>query len=373
VVEIADQKKETRADDAGRWKVVLGAMQAGDVPVTMTVSSSGGRKVIRDILIGEVWLGSGQSNMAMTVSRAMNFEKEKAAAHLPSIRCFTTVMQNAATPQETCEGQWKVCSVETVGAFSATGYFFAREVHQRLQTPVGLVISAVGGTPIDAWVDGAKQRARPELKPLFSPGADFDVAKAKAEYEAAKETWKIEVKKARAEGKAPPRPPRDPVATRERKANVGGLFNGMINPLVPMALRGVLWYQGEANTVPEKARLYQHQLPLLVTDWRERWGCELPVAWVQLPNFSGNGRDLPSVREAMAKTLRLPRTGMAVTIDIGETKDIHPKNKQEVGRRLSLWALHEVYGKTEVAFLAACRALPRLEVDAKSSAWPPAL
>jgi sialate O-acetylesterase len=102
--------------------------------------------------------------------------------------------------------------------------------------------------------------------------------------------------------------------------------------------------------VPGKARLYQHQLPLLVTDWRERWGCELPVAWVQLPNFSGNGRDLPSVREAMAKTLRLPRTGMAVTIDIGETKDIHPKNKQEVGRRLSLWALHEVYGKTEVAF-----------------------
>jgi sialate O-acetylesterase len=127
------------------------------------------------------------------------------------------------------------------------------------------------------------------------------------------------------------------------------LFNGKVSPLVPYTLKGMLWYQGEANSSDTRAPLYVHQLSALVTDWRARWGEELPFAWVQLPNFSRPGEGWPLMREAMLKTLSLPKTGMAVTIDIGEAKDIHPKNKQEVGRRLSLWALGTVYGRKVAA------------------------
>jgi sialate O-acetylesterase len=123
------------------------------------------------------------------------------------------------------------------------------------------------------------------------------------------------------------------------------LFNGKIAPLIPYAIRGALWYQGEANTVPAKAPFYEHQLRLLVNDWRARWGYAFPFAWAQLPKFAVNGRDWPLVREAMLKTLALPQTGMGINLDIGEERDIHPKNKQEVGRRLSLWALGSVYGR----------------------------
>src|SRR6185436_18676384 len=133
---------------------------------------------------------------------------------------------------------------------------------------------------------------------------------------------------------------------RARKANVGGLFNGKIAPLIPYKIRGALWYQGEANSTPAKAPYYLYQLPLLINDWRSRWGDEFPFAWVQLPNFRGAGRDWPTVREAMLKTLALPKTGMAITIDVGEENDIHPKNKQEVGHRLALWALGSVYGQS---------------------------
>ena len=136
---------------------------------------------------------------------------------------------------------------------------------------------------------------------------------------------------------------------RERRGGPGGLFLGKIAPLIPFAMRGVVWYQGEANSQPGKGYLYRYQLPLLVSDWRQRWGEELPFAWVQLPNYQRDGEDWMLVREAMLKTLRLPRTGMAITVDIGESKDIHPKNKQDVGRRLARWALGDVYGHKETA------------------------
>jgi sialate O-acetylesterase len=135
---------------------------------------------------------------------------------------------------------------------------------------------------------------------------------------------------------------------RERKGNVGGLFNGKIAPLVPYAIRGAIWYQGEANSTPEKAPFYRYQLPLLVKDWRARWGYDFPFAWVQLPNFGGPGRDWPVVREGMLQTLSVPKTGMAITIDIGEEKNIHPQDKQEVGHRLAMWALSTVYGKKDI-------------------------
>lgn len=347
VITIGSHAVETTANAEGRWSASLPKLSAGG-PQTLTVT---GRNTLTvgDVLVGEVWLGSGQSNMAMTVNRARDFEQEQAAATFPQIRMFTVSSGASNSAQADCRGTWEVCSPETVARFSATAYFFGRELHRTLNVPVGLINSSVGGTPIESWISPEAQRASPELQQFFAARqaeeAKFDVVAAKAKYERDFEKWQAAVKKAKADGQAAPRKPRDPIALRQVKGNVGGLFNGKIAPLIPYAIRGALWYQGEANTVPDKAGYYEDQLKLLVTDWRTRWGTEFPFAWVQLPNFAGNGRDWPTVREAMANATTLPETGMAITIDIGETNDIHPKNKQEVGRRLALWTLGTVYGR----------------------------
>jgi sialate O-acetylesterase len=287
--------------------------------------------------------------MAMTVNRAKDFEQEQAAANLPRIRVFKEESSAADTAQTVGKGQWLVCTPETVGGFSAALFFFGREVHRELGVPVGLINSSVGGTPIESWIAPEVQRASPELKEFFAAEgkASQPVAPeaAKQKYERDLAQWESDAKQARAQKQKAPRKPQDPSAVVVRKGNVGGLFNGKIAPLIPYAIRGALWYQGEANSLPAKAPFYEAQLRLLVTDWRARWGNEFPFAWAQLPNFGGPGRDWPAVREAMLKALALPQTGMGINIDIGEEKNIHPANKQEVGRRLSLWALGTVYGR----------------------------
>jgi sialate O-acetylesterase len=348
-VSVGGQAKTAKADAAGQWSIRLDALKAGG-PLTLTVKGKN-TLTVSDVLVGEVWLGSGQSNMALAVSGAKDYEQEKAAANLPQIRMFAVATNSQREPQADCKGDWQVCSPETVGKFSATAYFFGREVHQALGTPVGLIKSCVGGTPIESWISPEAQRNSPELKPFFEAAAktlsEADRAAAKARYEKALAQWKEESAKAKAEGRRPAgRAPVNPEDPQKRKGDLGGLFNGMIAPLVPYALRGAIWYQGEANSTPEKAPLYQVQLPLLVQDWRTRWGeGDFPFAWVQLPNFSGPGRNWPLVREAMLKALKVPNTGMAITIDIGEPGNIHPKNKQDVGKRLAMWALGTVYGR----------------------------
>ncbi len=346
-VAIAGQSKGTRAGTDGRWRVDLAKLEPSARPTTLTVR---GRNTltIQDVLVGEVWLGSGQSNMAMTVARSNDPEREAAAANRPQIRMFKEESGAADTAQAEGKGRWVVCAPDTVGAFSATLYFFGREVHAALGVPVGLINSSVGGTPIESWIAPEVQRASPALKEFFAPApaptpAAAEAAKKKYEQDLAK--WQADVKQAKAAKQKAPKRPQDPAVLAARKGNVGGLFNGKIAPLIPYAIRGALWYQGEANSVPAKAPFYEAQLRLLVTDWRTRWGYEFPFAWAQLPNFGGPGRDWPAVREAMLNTLALPRTGMGINIDIGDEKDIHPKNKQEVGRRLSLWALGTVYGR----------------------------
>ena len=343
-VSIAGQSQSATADASGKWSVKFASLSAGG-PHELSVKGSN-EIIIKDVLIGEAWLGSGQSNMAMTVNRAKDYEAEKAAATEPTIRMFIEKSSAATNPQTECKGTWLVCSPETVGGFSATLYFFGREIQRDLKVPVGLINSSVGGTPIESWIDADTQRAKPELAGFFKPATKpVDIEQAKALYQKQLAKWTQDVKSARADKKPLPRKPRDPVETQQRKGNIGGLFNGKIAPLVGYGIRGALWYQGEANAQPGKSPFYQHQLALLVQDWRQRWGYEFPFAWVQLPNFAGRADNWCEVREGMFKTLRLPHTGMAVTIDIGDERDIHPKNKQEVGRRLSLWALGSVYGR----------------------------
>ena len=347
-VSIAGQSKTATPDASGRWMVKLDPLKVGD---TTTLTVAGKNTItIKDVLVGEVWLGSGQSNMAMGVSRAKDFDKEQAAAKYPQIRMFLVANKAASEPQADCEGQWVVCAPDTVGQFSATAYFFGRELHKSLGVPVGLVRSCVGGTPIESWISADAQRSSPELKEYIAAqektAAEFNVEAAKKNFERQKERWKEAVKKAKAAGETPPRAPRDPIATRERKGNTGGLFNGMIAPLIPYAIRGMIWYQGEANAQPNKAQFYQYQLPLLVKDWRTRWGeGDFPAAWVQLPNFNRAGDYWSIVREGMLKSLATPHTGMAIAIDVGDPKDIHPANKQAVGARLAMWALGDVYGQ----------------------------
>jgi len=332
----------------GKWEVRLSGPKAGEAG-TLEVRGSNVLE-IKDVLVGEVWLGSGQSNMAMAVNRANDFEQEAAAADFPQIRMFTVASGPAATAQADCAGEWVVCSPATVARFSATAYFFGRALQRELKVPVGLINSSVGGTPIESWISPQAQAASAELKPFFAASEKqagaVDAKRAKAKYARDLAAWQEAAKKAKAAGQTVPKRPRDPVGVQQRKGNVGGLFNGKIAPLTNYRIRGAIWYQGEANTTPAKAPFYQYQLPLLIQDWRTRWGYEFPFAWVQLPNFGAPSRDWPTVREAMLKTLAVPKTGMAITIDIGEEKDIHPKNKQDVGQRLALWALGTVYGKS---------------------------
>ena len=346
-VSIAGRKKSVKADAVGAWSLKLDPLPASSQAQTLVI----GDRTIQDVLVGEVWLGSGQSNMAMSVKGANDLEGTKAKAALPNIRVFTEGSGGAATAQTGRKGSWVVCAPETVERFSATAFFFGRSLHAELKVPVGLIVSAVGGTPIEAWISPEVQKADPKLAPFLEmmkkSRESFDEAKATAQYERQLAQWTEATKAARAAKKPLPKKPRDPVDTFKRKGDIGGLFNGKISPLVPYTLRGAIWYQGEANSPDEKAPFYQAQLAALARDWRTRWADEFPFAWVQLPNFRRPGNGWPQVGDGMRRALEdVSRRGMAITLDIGDAKNIHPTNKQEVGRRLALWALGDVYEKS---------------------------
>jgi len=352
-VKLADQTASATADSGGRWMVRFAALSAGG-PWKLAAFGDG-EVTADDVLVGEVWLCSGQSNMAMTVSRAKDFDAERAAANFPQIRMFKVAGHATPKPQDDCRGQWDICSSETVGSFSATAYFFGRTLHQQLDVPIGLINSSWGGTDVAAWTSLPAQEAVPsilsKLKEYDRLIATWDPERAQQAYERALERWQEAAAAARkAERQVPrrPRPPADPAVNQNRPAN---LFNGMIQPLIPYAIRGATWYQGERNsrTVADGV-LYGVQLKTLIRDWRRRWGArDFAFITVQLPNFQAPQQQPVEttgwvmVREAELRSLDLPNTGVAVTIDVGEANDIHPKNKQDVGHRLALWALGTVY------------------------------
>jgi len=354
-VNLAGQTRSATADGSGQWQVTLGELSA-DTPLTLTVQGHN-TLAIQDVWVGEVWLGSGQSNMQLSVNDVRNAGQEKAAANFPQIRMFTVARHPATTPQTNCAGKWVVCSPQTVGNFSATAFFFGRELHQKLSVPVGLIHASWGATPIETWTSMPSQEAKPELAPVLkhwqatlrTPATE---AKVQAQYASALTAWTNSVEKLKAAGQpAPPQPP-PPTDPRLDKNYPANLFNGMIAPIIPYAIRGAIWYQGENNTANNLARLYSIQLPVMIQDWRQRWNeGDFPFAWVQLPNFTAkttNPAEFSNwsvVREGMLQSLSVKNTGMAITIDVGEAAQIHPKNKQAVGHRLALWALAQVYGQ----------------------------
>ncbi len=352
-VAFAGKSKSVTAGPDGKWLLRLDALKASAEPRMLVVTGKDGHKVeVKDVLVGEVWLGSGQSNMAMNVQSSNNFDAEKAAANFPLIRHYQEASTHAEKPEAEGKGTWKACTPENVGGFSAVLYFFGREIHQEVGVPVGLVNTSVGGTPIESWVSAETQSADPETKAIFDAQTkshrEFDATKAAAAYEKQLAAWKVAVEKAKAAKTELPRKPYDPIAIRKFKGGPAGLYNGKVVNLVPYTLRGMLWYQGEGNA--GNPGIYEKQLSQLVTSWRAQWQEEVPFAWVQLPNYrDSDSESWPRIRESMMKVLALPKTGMAITIDIGDPKDIHPKNKQDVGKRLSFWALETVYGRKVAA------------------------
>ncbi len=340
------QTRSTTAAPDGRWMVRLDKLTAGG-PYEMQIAGKN-TVVLHDILVGEVWLAAGQSNMAFTVSSKAQFfagmldeDKVITAANHPNIRMFTVATVKSLAPQETVSGSWAVCSPQSVGAFSAIGYIFARELEERLHVPVGIVTVAFGSSTAESWLPREALLADPALKPMLDR---FDALEAFSKTHSHATV-----------GEAPPAPEplngqpmppstilRDP-AEDQHEPTV--MFNGMLHPVIPYALRGVLWYQGESIVGGAAGvELYPHAMETLVKTWRGLWGeGDFPFYAVQLAaleNISNN----PVVREQQTKILALPNTGLAITIDAGDPANVHPKNKEPVGHRLALLALAKTYG-----------------------------
>ena len=321
-VSFAGQSKTTKANGEGMWMVKLSALKANSKPATLTIKGSNEIK-LENILVGEVWICSGQSNMEWSIRSSMNAKEEIAASDHPGIRLFNVSghkthpkpQQRLAIPTE-----WKVCKPDTSANFSAVGYYFGRRLHKELGVPVGLVGSNWGGTRIEPWTTLAGFESVSELS---------------------KEAEKVK--------------------SYKKDTKVGGgspsaIYNQMVHPLAPFAMRGGIWYQGESNGGEHMS--YYHKKHALVNGWRKVFqNKDLAFYWVQLANFQNPGTNpaggdgWAKIREAQTKALDIPHTGMAVAIDLADAhnpRDIHPRNKQDVGGRLAQWALHQTYGKKDL-------------------------
>ncbi|HZX75493.1 MAG TPA: sialate O-acetylesterase [Cyclobacteriaceae bacterium] len=364
-VEFNGKQVTTKTGKDGQWKVILPAMKTGG-PYQMKIT---GKKttVFNDVLIGEVWLCSGQSNMDMTVARedrywcgVYNEKQEVENANYPQIRFYDTEFTTSEEPQKNVVGQWELCSPKTIGHLSATAYFFARDIYEKYKVPIGLITTAYGASTAEAWISKPSLQSHPQLTYLLEEyekkGKAYDTSVvAQRKYKQAYEIYQAEAKKAAAEGKDSPREPKNPNPRKDQHSPYV-LYNGMIAPLVPYAIRGALWYQGESNG--PTAKLYASIMELLIQDWRKAWSQgDFPFFYVQLANHQALIKEpvkddpMVLVREGQLKNLSIKNTGMVVAIDNANPDDpenIHPKNKQEIGRRLALIARTKVYGDSVI-------------------------
>lgn len=290
----------------GKWHITLDPMDYGG-PHDLIIRSEGSDDILlKNILIGEVWLCSGQSNMAWPVKKTEGGEHAINASENAQIRLFTVDRTSSPVLLQDLHQSgrpWSIASPESVADFSGTAYYYGRELYDQLKVPIGLIFSAWGGTPAEFWTSETGLKSDPSLE------------------------YHLRVK-----------PPKNKIERRPM-----GMFNGMVHPLAPLSFRGVIWYQGESNVC--RAEEYRVLFPAMINSWRTLWGKDFPFHFVQLAGFKPGLKGWPVIREAQSLALNLPNTGMACAIDIGDPEDIHPKNKYDVGRRLALIALHQVYGK----------------------------
>ncbi len=349
-ITFAGQSKAATASADGKWLVKLDPMRASATPATMTIL---GKNTIelKDILVGEVWLVAGQSNMQRLLSETANGEAAIASANHPLIRLFNVSRQVAFKHAKPPLATWRACSPQSVKEFSAAGYYFGVELENELHVPIGLINSSYGGSQAEAWTPVEYLLASDDLRPTVERTKIWDEERprVRAEYDEAIKKWRAEADRAIAAGARPSPSPAVPDALREYRI-ASSIYNGMIAPLIPFHIRGAIWYQGESNEA--RAQQYEILLPTMIRAWREHWGeGTFPFGIVQLPNYR-NPKSEPAdepwsfIREAQRRTaVKTPNTGLIVTIDIGEAHDIHPKNKLEVGKRMARWALVDAYGR----------------------------
>jgi len=338
------ETQSTIADDLGRWSLYFSPGEAGG-PFQMVIKASNTIQ-LNDILVGDVWVASGQSNMEFSMKGLTNPDAEIAAAQYPKIRIFRVEHRPSDYPRSEVEAKtWAPCTPESAAESSAVAYYFARDLYQKMNVPIGLIESFWGGTPAESWTSLHTLSADASLMPVFAERARMVdeqesvlLAQAREEHD-----YQKAVEQAKAEGKPAPWRKWHPDFAAWAPA---ALFNGMIAPLTPFAIRGVIWYQGEANS-GERASLYAHLFQTMIGDWRRVWDeGDFPFLFVQIANWNTepDGR-WPEVRDAQRRALALRKTGMAVTIDIGDPVDIHPKNKLDVGLRLARAARAISYGE----------------------------
>jgi len=387
-VTLGDQTAKTTADSNGKWRVEFPPIAGGPHPVTVGVTGKNSI-TLNDVLIGDVWVCSGQSNMEFGMDMTEDTKKEISQANLPQLRLFCVPKTTSLTPlddlqgvkSDSLQGHWQICSPETLAkdgtwsGFSAVGYFFGREIQKKTVHPVGLIASDWGGTRAQAWTSLSGLQKDPVLQHLVSehdrtvanypkakPVYDVQFAAYRSDlaawqtnvapaYKATLDQWNAAVKAAQAAHQpSPPKPePSTPMPHAPHDADGGAngptnLFNAMISPLIPFGIKGVIWYQGESNA--GQPQEYRTLFSRLINDWREKWGeGDFPFLFVELASFKAPGSNWSLLREAQRAALALPNTGMATAVDIGNPDNIHPSDKKDVGKRLALVARHVAYGE----------------------------
>lgn len=350
-VSLAEHAATTTADDQGHWKLKLDPLPAGG-PHILSVKADEA-VTFEDVLVGEVWICSGQSNMAFAVRNSYDGDLEIASAGNPNLRLISVPQVGTQEPQDDFKGEWQVASPESVADFSAVGYFFGSRVQDVVDVPVGLIDNAWGGSSAEAWVKRRTLEADGQYAALLSAhdkaSAEFDPEKAQSTYQKQLARWQERVAEARQTGmKLPPRPraPRDPRIGNHRPANI---YNGVLKPTIGYGIRGAIWYQGESNA--GRAEQYRDLFPLMIQSWRDEWGQgNFPFYWVQLADFLPETEQpqesaWAELREAQTMAMsQLDNSGQAVIVDVGEGRDIHPRDKRTVANRLARWALANDYG-----------------------------
>lgn len=349
-VAFRDQNVGATAAADGRWIVYLDPLTASAEPADLTLAAGPDQVVLHDVVVGEVWLASGQSNMEWPVSYLHEDERKLTAIDLPLVRHLKVEHAAGGAPADTFQTSgWKPATPANVGEFTAIGYFFARDLQRKLGVPVGIVHASWGGTAIESWLSDAARAALPVGATIETRWQDAMKAwppERVARYPADLDAWQQADAKAKATKTRNLLPWPQPPATPDSPARPGGPFNAMIAPLQPAAIRGILWYQGESNVGrPEE---YAALFSALIGSWRANWGdATLPFLFVQLPAYAdGNprGRAWARLREVQTRALELPAVWMAVALDLGEPENLHPTRKLELGRRLALIAKNQVYG-----------------------------
>lgn len=359
-VRFGDQEQTTTCGDNGQWSVRLNPLEASNKGRSLEVQGAN-KIVFRNVLVGDVWICSGQSNMEWSVRASLNSREEIAQAKFPQIRLFD-VPGHTTSPlprNDVPGGSWRPCTPQTVANFSAVGYYFGRKLHREMNVPIGLIGTNWGGTRIEPWTPPVGFRSVPQLKKLSEMVDRFDATTPAgknfwSKHIAEVEQWVADAQQALATGKSLPTPIETPGFRSAGQPTA--IYNAMVHGLAPYGVRGAIWYQGESNG--NEGISYHHKMRALINGWRQVWGqgddfpfyfYYVQLADWQRPNDNpAGGNGWARLREAQRKTLEVPHTGMAVIIDIGQADNIHPRNKQDVGKRLARWALRDVAKKDVV-------------------------